>query len=134
MSIYKMFAIPEDFKKFLNEMHEAIVRGEHKLVRERLQSINLSDLPRSCYLELAQLAYRIGTTTLTIKLLGSLMKNGRKAYDPITDKELAEYAMALVQIGASTEAIRWLRDIDKTKTPRALLYEAFASITEWNYE
>ena len=118
----------------LQEIGDSIQRGDGKSAASRLKEIFLRRIPRNQVAEVASLARRAGLIQISLRILNPIVRpSGRKRLEA-SDVERVQYAAALNAVGAGEEALDILRTIDKKRVPDALLFKAFALISQWNYE
>ncbi|PWU16279.1 MAG: hypothetical protein C5B49_10720 [Bdellovibrio sp.] len=113
---------------------QAIRTGRFADVRKALKLLNFSKLPRKLSQPVANLARRCGLYSISLRILSpivTLERNYRQA-TPRPD-ELAEYGMALVNIGAVSEGRGILESISSKDVPHLPLLLAQAYIPEWKY-
>ena len=114
---------------------EALSRsGERKKVIKRLKSINTKRIPRDLKLRVANLARRNHLLLLALRILNPIVRSELVLEKPVTSEEQAEYAVALLNYGALSEAQALLDGLDSEETPEILLYRAFCLFGQWKYK
>lgn len=123
-----------NFKQEIIALDDLIRQGFHDLASARLELL-LKENPSRIYLaDCAALARRLGKNYWALSLLRPFVRPQRKeGMSHATEAERAEYAGALVRIGAVNEAERILEGVNSAKYPRALLFRAFAKVSRWDY-
>ncbi len=121
-------------RSILNNIEILIRTGESNKARRVLSNYRSSSLTRTDRHDLAALARRAGLPLMTLRLLTPIVRPPAKQPMKASERERAEYAAALVRVGATTEAIEMLQGIDPSKTPQVHLYFAHALFTRWEYE
>lgn len=123
-----------DLTQLIQEVEGLIQSAQLRTARRRLQSVQKVSTPRSQRLRLAQLARRAGLVSFALRVLNPVVRPTSKNPTEPTPQESAEYAGLLIRSGANTEAILTLKSVDPSVVPEAWLYEAYARITQWDYE
>jgi hypothetical protein len=108
--------------------------GQIQKARGELARYHPATLARKDRYELASVARRAGLPYLTLRLLWPMVRPSPKNPSKASDPEIAEYAAALVRVGASREAFELLGGINRKETPQVDLYLAHALFTQWEYE
>ena len=125
---------PQIFKNWLEnrdlEIREGRIRSAKRALLERLEA---GPLPRNVATELAALCRRTGLFRHSLLLLHKYVRADRGSAQLATDAERVEYAGALAQIGAEEEALQLLHSIPDSGPAQALLFQAFALFTRWDY-
>ncbi len=98
------------------------------LKKIRAQKLSASD--RETY---ASLARRLSLPELSIRLLHPFVRPPVASLQRASLGEKAEYAAALIYVGAFAEALEILEGVPCQKYPSQLLFRAFAYIGQWNY-
>jgi tetratricopeptide (TPR) repeat protein len=120
-------------REFIQYIDGLIRSGQSAKARSELSRHRPSSFTREERFELAAVARRAALPWLTIRLLTPLVRPPAKKNVQATTKEKAEYAAALVRVGASREAADALRELDANEFPQVLLYRAHALFTQWEY-
>lgn len=120
--------------KELEIVGKMIVSGQAVAARRAIRSLVEKKVPREKKLELASLARRANLHGIALRLLNPLVRPTGKTLERATDAEKAEYAASLTYIGATAEALSLLKEVDESRVPEALLYQAFAHFSQWDYE
>ncbi|HEX4925441.1 MAG TPA: hypothetical protein VFV50_15215 [Bdellovibrionales bacterium] len=116
------------------EILESMLReGKIGPVRQSLRKVRLSEVPRHEAVRLANIARRAGLSTLSVKLLNPIVRADKNLTRRANEAERAEYAAALTQIGARSEALQLLESLDPVKNIETLLFRSFAHFGEWMY-
>jgi|GEM_PF-910722 len=125
----------EAYTTLINECDQALREANSKKAIFLIRSLALTKIPREFRLRLAELCRRANIIQTGMKILAPIVRADRPAAaDKATDQESAEYASLLEMIGAVPEAMKLLTAVDKRKAPRAILYQAFCSVSQWEYE
>ncbi|MCB0384157.1 MAG: hypothetical protein KDD43_02095, partial [Bdellovibrionales bacterium] len=74
--------------------------GKGHKVRQALRTLNLSRVPRSQAPIVANLAHRLNLPDLALRLLNPIVRPKDHLDKQATPRECAEYAVALIRLGA----------------------------------
>ena len=114
---------------------EALVRsGEGVEARAALRALMEKPVPRPLMAKSAALLRRADLPLAAIRLLNPIVHPAGRRVSTASDEEKAEYAAALSFIGAPKEALALLKTVDDKIVPERLLYEAYALISQWDYQ
>lgn len=116
----------------LRDLETALRSARIAGVRAALARVPSHSVHRADRATVANLAWRAGLVDLAITLLNPLVRTRGRAASG-TPREKAEYAAALIRMGAPFEAREILAGIPESTYAESLLYQAFALIPEWNY-
>lgn len=122
-----------DWKNQLESWDRDIKAGLGRDVAASLRKLNYSKIPRRFVAPVAKIAYRANVPFVSIRVIAQLIRPGKNRWGGATELEIAEYAMALIRVGASREALRTLEPLDSRRHPIVSLYRSFALITRWEY-
>jgi hypothetical protein len=131
-----------DISVLIKECDLAIRAGQGYRALQSLQRLcdQLSKTPqwhteaRSEMATIAQLARRAGGYWLAARLLYPVIREDRERIEPASDAEKAEYAIALLNLGAITEARQVLATADAAKYSPVSLYQNFVRFAAWDYD
>ena len=107
--------------------------GQTAKARQELARYRLTSLTRGEKFALAAVARRAGLPYLTLRLLAPFVRPPPRHSVQASEAEKAEYAAALVRVGASREAMGLLGELNGKAVPQVFLYKAHAHITQWEY-
>ncbi len=116
------------------EVDDLVVRGEHGIVKSKLDKINPRSIPRSHAFLLAEIAWRASYPLFALKLLHPIVYPQNAFVKLATDKEKINYASALINLGAVDEALEIFDNINFEVEPEALLRRSFALFKKWEYK
>lgn len=119
--------------QFCDELNNKVVQGLHNDVKTALTDLNVKKIPREHAFTLAEIAWRVSEPLLTLKILHDLIFPENTFSQPATAKEKMTYASALANLGATTDALTMLNQIDHSQEPEVLLRKAIANFKSWNY-
>lgn len=123
----------QNWDAILENLENLIRTGQSSAALEKLLSITRSRIPDPLRISLSKIARRAGNGFLAIKIMRPRVRqDGRKAMTA-SQKEITEYAAALIFVGSTNEAQKLLKKVDSDQVPEKLLYEAFAYFSQWNY-
>jgi len=124
-----------DVSKLFEEIELMIRSGKSSEAHKLLNAIGAAsgDLKRGEKLRYANLARRIGSGALALKILNPILRPRTHYAEPPTVPEEIEYAACLRSEGAPLEALAILKDIDAEKFPEAHLQRATCMIGQWKY-
>lgn len=115
------------------KLDEWIREGKIAEVRDRLAEFARGTPERGDRLALAQLLRRTDQPIESIRMLRPLVRKEGRRIGQATESEKAEYAASLARVGATDEALQLLSEINAESEPKALLYRAFAFLSDWRY-
>lgn len=118
----------------LQRIDQLIREGNVKTAAQLLKKLRRDKIRRTDLVNAASLARRANLAPLAIRLLNPIVRPSRKAPAQATEKEKAEYAVALIKIGAVEEALGILKTLNGSQNPEVHLYTAFGFVAEWDYE
>jgi hypothetical protein len=123
------------YQVLISQCDTDIRAGHSYLVAKRLSGIDAGRVPREWKAPLAKICRRAGLYSMGLTLLGKLIHPPTKTGQApeATSIELAEYAVLLMRSGALTEAQDYLRGVDISQAPDALLYQAFGHFLRWEF-
>ncbi len=121
--------------KSLEMIEEAIRAAQLARARSLLRQIDLKKLHPEHWVHASEVCRRSGLPQLALRLLGPMVRPQGRATRRASIEERVEYAGALIQMGATREGMLLLKSPDaRTEMPvRAMLFQAFAQIKEWDY-
>jgi len=119
---------------FISYIDVLIRTGRSAKARSELTRHRPSSFTREERFELAAVARRAALPWLTLRLLTPIVRSSAKKNLQASTREKAEYAAALVRVGAVREAVEMLENLDSKEFPQVLLYQAHALFTQWEYE
>lgn len=102
--------------------------------RALLKELPIREVPEDSLWRVSALARRIGLSELSIQWLRPIVRPVKKKLKEPSDEDKAEYAAALIRLGANQEANRLLNSVDKDIFPEALLFLAILKMKDWDYE
>lgn len=121
------------WKERLAHWDQAIRAGRGAEVRRQLAELAPGKIPRAHYQSIGALCRRADYVSMGLRLLNPVVRDRQKGAAAPTEAEKIEYAALLIRIGAGDEAENLLRSVDSSAQPEALLFQAFAVISHWNY-
>jgi len=119
--------------RLIKEIADLIQRGDLALAKKALHVLCETKLPADSWVEVSQLARRVGLPSLGISLLRPVVRPGPRKPSRATSEQAAEYAACLIALGASVEGESLLKGVDRDKTPEANLYLSYFYISQWRY-
>ncbi|MCM2282612.1 MAG: hypothetical protein NDI61_12285 [Bdellovibrionaceae bacterium] len=122
-----------DWAAVLASLEQLVVSGAHRECRERMPKIPPRSIPRDWAARFAELAYRVHLPLYCLKTLHRFVHPENTFESPATDREKVIYSTALFRLGDVSSARTHLADVDSTKEPEALFYQAVTHFYEWNY-
>ena len=117
----------------LSRAEEALRLGALYLAGKELRSVPARRLPRKHLWRFANLCRRAQLPELGIGALRRFVRPDRPVRDAPTPPEIGEYAACLISLGAVSEGMDLLTEVDGREYPESLLFRSFGFITEWNY-
>jgi hypothetical protein len=123
---------PEELNNHLNQFDRLIQGGQHGQARELLASLNLSHLPRKYIFPFADIARRLNTPKLIVKLLSPVILGEFQNEGLATIQEMALYATGLSRLGSFAEATQILKKIENEAVPEVLLFQAQNFMLQWD--
>jgi hypothetical protein len=122
----------EEFDTTLSQLDRLIQNGQHGQARELLVNTNLSQLPRKYIFPFADVARRVNTPKMIVKLLRPLILNDSPTESPATNQEKALYATGLSRLGSFAEAQALLKTLESETAPEVLLFQAQNFMLQWD--
>jgi tetratricopeptide (TPR) repeat protein len=122
-----------EWSELISSFEQQIRQGKGAAVKKHLWSSSLTEIPRQHYGMIANIATRVGFPTFTLKLLTREIRKSNFEKSNLSVFERAEYASALTNIGAFSEAEKILESLNPNSYPKILLYESFALFNQWKY-
>jgi tetratricopeptide (TPR) repeat protein len=119
---------------FMSQIETLIVQGQHEQCRELLLVQNPRRIPRTLVAGFAEIAWRINSYLFAMKCLQHIIYPENSFLEPASAREKIVYATSLSSLGATTEAISILEQIDGETEPSALFHLASAHMCAWDYE
>ncbi len=117
----------------INQQAEELIRsGQREKARAVLVRLKGMQIPRARASSLATLARRAGLLPLALQIMSPIIRPKVTLEKEATDAEKAAYAVILLGLGASTEALEILSNAD-SKNAEVLLSLAFTHINRWDY-
>ncbi len=120
-------------KKTFDELEAKIRTGELAEVKQFLDDIKFTKIPRAFILRLANLARRVGYQRYAARLLHPIVRPQKPIHPPATAEEKIEYAVNIMRLGVAKEALTILAAIDAENYPDVKLYKAFCNFNTWDY-
>ncbi len=127
------FSEPE-WEEFCKTLDEWVVKGQHRAVKAELKRLNLRRIPRKWASILAEVAWRISSPLLTVKILHRFIHPSNSLAQAPTAREKMAYGSALANLGAIDEALQLLDEVDSGGEPEVLLRKSIVYFKTWNYE
>lgn len=112
-------------------MDSLIRKGQQGQAREILLALNLKKTPRALQTEIADIARRVNTPKVIIRLLKPVVHQEIPQQKP-SKKEQALYATALSRLGVFEEAQKILKKLDSTSNPEVLLFLGQHFMLQWD--
>jgi tetratricopeptide (TPR) repeat protein len=123
-----------DFSVFIDECDLLVKSGQMNAVSEKIRALVFAEVPRKWRHALAKICRRTGMIERGLRLLHPIVRREAHSHEPApTAIEICEYAVLLSRQGSVLEALGLLKDVDKTLTPEAWLYQGFCHVSHWNY-
>lgn len=120
--------------EFIQYIDGLIRAGRSAKARSELSRHRPHSFTRAERFELAAVARRAALPWLTLRILTPVVRPSTKKSVTATTREKAEYAAALVRVGAGREGAEILASLDSNEFPQVLLYRAHALFTQWEYQ
>ncbi len=120
--------------EFIQYIDGLIRAGRSAKARSELSRHRPHSFTRAERFELAAVARRAALPWLTLRILTPVVRPSTKKSVTATTREKAEYAAALVRVGAGREGSEILAALDSNEFPQVLLYRAHALFTQWEYQ
>jgi hypothetical protein len=125
----------DEFESWLENLEQKVRLGQFQWVVDELSARKKnrknSALFKSFALEIGKIYRRIGLPMETLRLLKPETHHNYEGSAVSAVK--AEYAIALLQVGAESEAENTLGDLHPKDYPECLLYNAFVYFRKWDY-
>lgn len=121
-------------EKFIAEIDQLIRSAQGDSARAKLQALSIKEIDPSEHWKIAALARRVNLPELSIQILRPIVRPVKKISHEPTNEDLAEYAGALLRLGASQEAYKLLQKVNVQRVPEALLFQAILKMKDWEYE
>ena len=128
-SVQSVSILPET----LSELEKLVVAGEHEHCRRQLNLLSRQEISREFAPRFAQIANRVHYPIFAMKLLYQYVFPENSFAQAASVQEKSVYAYALLNLGASKEALELLESIDASLDPEVYLQRAFAHFKDWNY-
>src|SRR5687767_9650300 len=119
---------------WIEDIDTLIREGNSALAKRRLREVNRNEIDRKDLAQACAMATRSGLPELAIRWLNPIVRAERKLLKPATEREKAEYAIALIRIGAQPEALGILKGLSAREHPQVLLFRAIGHFSQWDYE
>lgn len=126
-------ASPPELAAILRRADLDLRHGNGDAAWEAIRHVPASRLPPKLRSTYAWLAWRLGRPGLGLRLLGRRMSVVSQLRAPAPADEVAEYAACLIYAGVTAEGRHLLDGLASEELPRALLYQGFARVSEWDY-
>ena len=121
-----------DYEELRQKAEELIRSGRRTEARALLMRLKGKPLPRARASQFATLARRAGLIQLALEIMAPIVRPKTKPEKEATDEEKATYAVILLVLGASTEALEILRTA-RDSSAEVILSLAFTHINRWDY-
>lgn len=118
----------------LEKIEELTRLGKLHEARHCLLELKSKRIPRTLRQPLAALAMRLNLPAVALIILRPVVKPSERKMSDATGLEKLEYAVALSELGAVTEAHKFFNEISSKELPQVLLYQAFAYFQNWDYK
>lgn len=128
------YHISAEFAKLHSELDELVVKGLHAEAKKILLDRGHHHIPREFASAFADIAWRISQPLLALKILHHIIFPKNNFNQPATDQEKIIYASALINLGATQEALEIFSSVQENSRPEVLLKKALAHFTTWNYK
>lgn len=123
-----------NWTKEIEQISHWIQIGQAERARIRLQEVlSCHDVPRGHVAAVANGCRRSGLLDFSLRLLTPIIRPKVRQLVAPSPEETAEYALALLPLGARREAVRLLEDLPQSENPDTIVYRAFCQISLWNY-
>lgn len=117
----------------IKNMDDLVRSGNGQKVKEFLDQLSPSGIPRKLKSDLAQIALRVGNSQLAFSLLRPLIDSETNV-EPASEMERLRYALSLNQLGAPEHALKILSELEKSQMPETWLYAAVTLFSQWRYD
>jgi tetratricopeptide (TPR) repeat protein len=121
-----------NFEDVKRQAEELIRAGNREQAKAVLAKIKGEIIPRLRASELASLSRRAGLLPLALQIMSPIIRPKVPLEKSATDEELATYAIILLGLGASGEALEIL-DSASAENADVILARAFTCINRWDY-
>lgn len=121
------------FEERIIEIERLIRSAKAGEAQSRITAIKNKQIPAESRYTLANLATRAGMPKHALSLLRRIVHPPPKEMKRATTPELAEYAIALIRLGADSEAQTLLNKTSTSEYPKALSYKAILAMKQWKY-
>jgi hypothetical protein len=121
-----------NFEELKLDAENLIRAGKRDAARDLLLQLKKVSIPRVRAGEFATLARRSGLLDLALQIMAPIIRPKTNSDTPATADELATYAVILLGLGASNEALEILKSADSNNTEINLAL-AFTYINRWDY-
>ena len=121
-----------DLEELKQKAEEMIRSGRRTEARALLMRLKGKPLPRPRASQFATLARRAGLIQLALEIMAPIVRPKTKPDKEATDEEKATYAVILLVLGASSEALEILKSA-RDSSPEVILSLAFTHINRWDY-
>lgn len=125
---------PHFWGELQSELDLLITRGQHIEAKQIFEQINPKHIPRSYGVVFSELAWRTGSPLYCLQILHPVVFPENNFNPLATAAEKMNYASALVNLGALSEAIEIFNNVDALVHPEVLLRKSFAYFKKWDYE
>lgn len=122
-----------DFIQLKNNFEDSIRRGDIVSVRNEIESLKPSSIPRNLASDFADIARRVRSETWGLRLLRPIVRAQPAAHPKASDQELCTYAGLLIKAGTLPEARILLQSLDPNKNINVLIFLGQIAIAQWNY-
>jgi hypothetical protein len=119
---------------WIDEIDALIKQGDSAQAKRKLRPVNRNEIDRKDLARACGVATRAGLPELAIRWLNPIVRAERKLLKPATEREKAEYAIALIRIGAQPEALGILEGLSARENPQVLLFRAVGHFSQWDYQ
>lgn len=123
----------ENIKKEMVEIEHLIKNARGLEAQKKLIALRAKRIPTAFLLPVAKLCTRAGIPEVSVALLHRIVRPASKIVRPVTGADEAEYGVALLRLGAVSEAKELFRGISIKEVPETLMYQAISFLRDWDY-
>lgn len=129
-----IFMEPHPLIAKIQSWDEDIRQGKFGSAKADILQLSMAQVPRALVAPVATIAYRVGLSYWSLKLLNPIMRSEKPIFPAVKPEEKLAYAASLFRIGVMQEGFDLLKQIDSNKHPIALLHQAFGKFKLWEYQ
>ena len=118
---------------FLFVLDQEVRRGNASLVRRELRRLTRRKIAREFLADHAALCRRVNLPQIVMQLLHPVVRPKRPLGQGASARERAEYASALIKVGANEEGEALLDGLDAGSLPDILFFRVMSLVSQWRY-